>query len=501
MTQEGWLRQQVKVTVLDEVVDVQHQFLTISLPRDWIAREPEIEALLAASIGRQDVSSRDPKVQGVIQLLEAQDCFFQSKAQERYTVREVKELFDRIASTWYSDYYAHPVWQELRQGALPLSGFVAWVLHNYHVSRAAGRSGARCATRYPRLELRSFFAEDVLEEYWHCDAFYFVRHSQLSISDKDVKSYVPLPSSLAFEQHTLDVAESDWLGHLLISYFQESSIRFYSDCREFYSQVEDAYGFPGFFDGWVEHMRLDFAHGHAEGFIRLLDSDEVVTHEELLSSLQKAWYAYYFLTTALDEIADEARRNPAPILRAPVRAGRLDPKISTLAPCIGEVRGSSSGEIAEILVALLGTVHPPKQTDVSYLQNRLRHTIYLALSHAREHDDIILFGRLAEVVESPEIVGSGQPAPPTPSAVALYAFVADLAPQAEQFAFVIYLTHLLRTGWFSISERALAALRLRLAQPCRSDDQKDQLATLGLQYVELSSRLTSERQPVPTFEL
>lgn len=500
MTQDGRLCPQVKVTVLGDVVDVQHQFLKVSLPRDWVDKEPEISALLGSSIGRQDVFSRDPKVQGVIQLLEAQGCFFRSRAQERYTLREVKEIFERIALSWYSEYYSHSVWQQLRQGTLPLGGFVAWVIHNYHVSRAAGRSGARGATGFPRPELRGFFAEDVLEEYWHCDAFYFVRHPQLSVSDKDVKSYVPLPSSLAFEQHTLAVAGSDWLAHLLISYFQESSIRFYDDCREFYGQVEAAYNLPGFFDGWVEHMQLDFAHGHAEGFIRLLDTDETVAHGELLRSLRVAWYAYHFLTAALDEIVAEGFRRHSTFLRAPIRAGKLDPDTSTLVTCVGEVKGLFVVDVAEDLATLVGTVPPPKSSDVSYLQHGLKHILYLALSHAREHDDILLFGRWAEAINNLEPAHRDLPEPPTPSAVAVLAFFADTASSAKRLGFLLYLAHLLHEGWCSIPEQLITLLKSRLASVGLNDEQRDQLSTLGLQYFELSLRLSVDQQTVPTFE-
>lgn len=93
----------------------------------------------------------------------------------------------------------------------------------------------RCATRLPRKNLREFFQSNTLEEYSHCDDYFFIEHPDLNT--EDVYRSVQLPSILNFDQQMYRMAEEDWLGHLLVSLFQESSIKFYQECKEFYRQL------------------------------------------------------------------------------------------------------------------------------------------------------------------------------------------------------------------------------------------------------------------------
>ena len=70
------------------------------------------------------------------------------------------------------------------------------------------------------------------------------------------------------------MAEEDWLGHLLVSLFQESSIKFYQECKEFYRQLEVRYKMENFFLPWIKHMDLDLNLSHAGRLSDVLDSDE-----------------------------------------------------------------------------------------------------------------------------------------------------------------------------------------------------------------------------------
>ena len=54
-----------------------------------------------------------------------------------------------------------------------------------------------------------------------------------------------------------------------------STSSFFPQCVEFYDEVEQRYGIPGFFDGWKGHIRLDLDFGHASAFGDALESDEL----------------------------------------------------------------------------------------------------------------------------------------------------------------------------------------------------------------------------------
>lgn len=142
------------------------------------------------------------------------------------------------------------------------------------------------AARASHGRLQAFYRKDALEEFWHCDAFYFVDQPSLALDSERVKAHVPLPASTAFEDIALSAADRDWLGHLLIAYFQESSLIFRSDSEEFYDSAESNNGLRGFIGGWRRHMSLDFEHRHADGlshFFLLRALDQVQAHATLAS--------------------------------------------------------------------------------------------------------------------------------------------------------------------------------------------------------------------------
>jgi len=460
---------------------------------------PDIQAILNREIGVDALVSQDKQVNGVVEFLKLQDCFFHSKAKAEYSLREIREIFEPIAIDWYARYYNHPLWNRLRRGELNLNGFVAWVLHNYHVSRAAGKSSARCAVLFPKRELRGFFRSDVLEEYWHCDSFYFVRHPALSLSDEDLKNYVPLPASLAFEQHTIMVADTDWLAYLLISYFQESSIRFYADCQDFYREVEDAYQLPGFFNTWTAHIRLDFDHGHADNFTEILNSPETVSHEHFVRSLATAWFAFSFLYSALDQIESEAAKCRAVTLRNPIRGWTLDPATNSLCQVAGKPQGTNLLELANDFVSIHRS-HLPETQPVDFLTNGLIEALFYSMSLATEHDEIIVLGQLIE--EFPP------PAKLTPerdisvAAIAIVSFLRAQAVRPRSLLFILQIAINLGCKW----TMPLMAARTRLNAfmktiPAFDDCCSDQLATSALQWIELLNWEASGSDNCPSFEI
>jgi hypothetical protein len=497
---QGRLRDGARIVAVGEEVIVRHRFLELALPREWVDETPEIQAILNREMAVDALVSQDKQVNGVIEFLKLQDCFFHSQAKAEYSLREIKKIFEPIALDWFARYYSHPLWNRLRRGELNLNGFVAWVLHNYHVSRAAGKSGSRCAVLYPKRELRKFFRSDVLEEYWHCDSFYFVRHPALSISDEDVKNYVPLPASLAFEQYTLLIAESDWLAYLLVSYFQESSIRFYADCEDFYREVECAYHLPGFFKSWTAHIHLDFEHRHADNFTELLSSSETISHEHFVQSLRTAWFAFSFLYSALDQIETEAASHNTVTLRNPIRGLTLGPATNSLCHVAGELQGTNLLELADNFASATGS-HALETGPIAFLTNSLVEALFYSMSLANEHDEIIVLGKLIEAFPSAEKLTAERQISVAEMGIA--SFLRAQAVTPSSLLFIVQITINIGCEWAKPAMSGGTCLEtfLKAASVC-ADCGSDRLATSALQWIELLNWKASGSESCPSsFEI
>ena len=311
----GRLRPEVQITCGNTAVSIRFAHWEVLLPKGALAVQ-ELQSMLkrdAPILCYQD----DPELAGLLALLDAQGCFRRDHAPETCSMREFRRRFDRLRSAWYSTYYAHPLWNRLRQGEASRNELLSWVIHNYHISRVAGAAAARCASRPYGREFCGRFLKDTFDEYWHVNAYYFVRHPGLAICDEDVKRYVPLAGSRAFELHTMQVADRNPLGHLMIAYFQEATAVFLDDCKSFYLEVERAYGLPGFFNDWVAHMHIDIDQGHAGGLAELLDNDRSIAPDEQLAATRCAYLAYRFLLASLDQVLDQARPDNSLDIRAP----------------------------------------------------------------------------------------------------------------------------------------------------------------------------------------
>jgi hypothetical protein len=451
----GFLRNSVLVSKRNDHVALRHSFWELELPKGWVDSVPELWEFLAHRVPAQQlVGNGNAELSGLLELLKQQGCLSFPADREQYSLSEVQELFVHLCAQWYREYYSHPLWQRLRNGSLGVNALVAWLIHNYHVSRSAGMSDARCAVRLPRPELRSRFAQNALEEYSHCDDFYFVNHPRLSISDNDVKSYIHLPSSLAFDHQMLRMAEDDWLGHVLVSFFQESTVRFLEDSKRFYQTVEEKYQLEGFFASWQQHIELDLQYGHASNFALILSAAHNVSKTDLLRSLKNARFTVDFLISALDEILSEDIRADRIFLRLPIRNALLDSdQTSILAPYAQHIsfpRQLEAQQAEQLYNSLteIGLASPHaygKQSlssDRDFLLSDLTISVYKALSYADEHDLIILFGRLAEdamlTLESCSAEDlSRPPLPNSYRARALANFLSEQATKPELFAFLL----------------------------------------------------------------
>ena len=455
----------VRIDFAGSKVLISYALWQVALPADWVSAHPLIEQFLQRRSGRS-AALRDQHARPLVTLLDAQGCF-PPRPKPSYTLREVKAIFDPLRSQWYAAYYAHPTWERLRERRASVNMLVTWLIHNYHISRAAGTVAARMAGTSPDAPWAAFFRQDALDEYWHCDAFYSLKTGQLAdISPAQIRDYVPLASSLAFEEHALQVAGCDPLGHLLIAYFQESSIAFNEDSSAFYRAVEAQFGIAGLFAPWQQHIQIDVDQGHADGLGNLLESEREVAAAELARALRHAWLAFRFLYAGLDDIA-AAGKTDSLALRPPL-------------PVPGD---------ATHLLGLIDA-HPAAPDAMAWTADDLasvRHSVatsaFRALGNARRHDEMIACGRWAQRLAQ-------LPAPATASAPAptVWALAIDnhLQEAARRPLTWLLLTKLLtgRLPQLRLGDTWMAALdQLLLSRRASADD-----ATALFQLDELIER-------------
>ncbi|MGF6332117.1 hypothetical protein ABH909_004995 [Pseudomonas sp. BS3782 TE3695] len=377
------LKDNVSVVFSNDKTTIAYALWEVKLPVSWVNAQPVIKDLLDRRISRAQ-ALENPIANPLVNLLSAQGCFT-SIEKTHYSLKEIKALFDPLRSEWYATYYAHLAWEQIRTGKSNRNVLLAWLIHNYHISRAAGIVAARMASLGKETISTQFFQQDALEEYWHCDAFYSLDTPLLQgVSLADVKSYVPLPGSLAFEEHCLQVAETDPLGHLLIAYFQESSIAFASASNDFYQVVEDQYDIKGLFNTWKQHIQIDVNHGHAEGLGQLLDSASEVEAAVLERALRNAWLGFYFLCCSLDDIQHEQHGDEI-YLRLPV-----EQNVARDLPNLWEALTSHLGMEKFPQTARL------RDVDQAFLVDGLCKSAFRALGFARDHDQIIACGGVAK---------------------------------------------------------------------------------------------------------
>lgn len=496
------LRRSVSISANNGSVTLRNPVFEMNLPKDWIDATPPIKTLLnERSVVKEELAGKESL--NVIEALQ-RTGFMAFDEKEEFKLRECRAIFDSLASEWYAEYYTHPLWNRARNGQLSHTGLLAWLIHNYHISIAAGITDARAAASMPTAALRSFFRENCLEEYWHCDAFYFVRHPNLHVNDELIKRYVPLPSSTAFKQQAIRTAEKDWIANVLISYFQESSIRFYNDCLKFYSQVEQAYNIPGMFKTWLQHMSLDFEHSHADVLGELLENDVPITKTQLLSSFQSAHQAFRFLMTALDEVLLEDQLNDHVYLRNPVLNKILDPEQNSFVKGLSTKLVLDHDNPSALYDALKENLSfnaiTYNDAECAYLNDQFATSFFKALSYSSTHDEVILFGKLAD--KYVRIAGTheeqtGKTA--SMAALALANFIDSLASRPRILAFVLkHLCHLAPSesispaaqflDWLPITRSGKYRLDMFLDQCKFSAQEIDDACTAVIQCNEIINR-------------
>lgn len=399
------LRPEVHIKMDRSSAVIQFALWEVEVPARVLKNSEGLRRLLTDRRAGGDITF-DAQEHALLTLLDAQGCFLPKPGSSSFA--DALALFLPHRSILYSDYYGHPLWSRLRDGSASPGELTTWAVHNYHISRSAGAIAARRSVHSCEDGLQEFYRGDALEEFWHCDAFYFMDGPGLTLHAEEVKAYVPLPGSTAFEDLALRTAEEDALGHLLIAFYQESSILFQNDCNEFYDSVERSYGIGGFFAGWRRHMSLDIEESHSDNLRALFRPDKKVDPASLTRSVRRVQLAAYYLRAALDETSWYTGTNPQDALTA-----RSPNAVCAADQGIQAGVGSWPSSSASVAGAWLRSLHEAS---------------FRCLAFARDHHSIINAGRLAQVLEKATGVGHGpDPLPTDPWAAAVRNYLVERA--------------------------------------------------------------------------
>jgi len=409
------LKETVMVSEDPHALILEYGISKISIPKG-----NKYAALLEALWSRKPITASNKDELKIVTLLVNQG-YLAYKVGDELNLKEAKEIFDSIRIRWYREYYNHPVWEQLRKGALNENGLLAWLIHNYHVSRSAGMTDARFFSRTDNLKLKQAYKESCLEEYSHCDEFFFVEHPKLNVSDADVRNYIHLPASLAFDQQMLRMSEDCWLGHVFISYLQEATASFYNDCESFYAIVEKAYGIDDFFDRWKQHVQLDLDYGHCEHFESIFSEDEIITKEFFEKALTHAWITYKHLYYALDQIIEEAEKSEKIFLRNPIVDLTFNPQQTSLLSGYPKLDFKQCNNLSDVFSKLRELIDVTacklSAKDKDFFNHDIRNLVMKALGHSKSHYSTVMLGnfirdngleiRETAVCSSPDLMAVG----------------------------------------------------------------------------------------------
>lgn len=443
----GFLRRVVDVQPGRDAWRLRYSIWELEIPTCQVETDPALRGFLERRSRIKGLRLGSEGATNLIHLLGSQGCTTYDGAREDYTLDEVRFIVGALASHWYGLYYSHPFWTELRNCRHSIPQVFGWALRTYHLSRSAGPTAARGAVHSPRPHIRKAFLKSALEEYSHCDIYYFPEHEVFGLDREWVKALLPTPSSTAFDQHMAVMAEDDWLAHAISAYFQEYTAAFRENAFALYDRVEKFYGLTGFFKGWKDHIGYDVHQTHADEFEDLFAGSERIGKPELLRSLDLASVTVEYLIGALDELSalpadvalDAFRVSPSLLERGATRTtvlGGIDAvpaaldfaTCSTLARSLTGITSSRFGGLGVIAGTLEGALSPTFLADASTR----------ALSLAVEHDDIILLGAVVESLEAnaqrasnigPETGGAGFQA--------IRNFFREISRDSSEFIFIL----------------------------------------------------------------
>ncbi len=299
---KSFLRETVHVSPSNDGIELRFSVWGIELPQTF-TNDPtsRLTAFFQREASTSDLCFEKEQIQKLILLLSHQGCLVPESRQDTYHLSEVKRLYISFCNEWYGRYYSHAIWEAMRGREIPISILRQWISRTYFLSRFAGVTASAASLNSPYPTVRQAFKKSAIEEYSHCQDYYYPPTQLFPESLNYSGSIEPLASFLAFDQQMLYIAKTDWLGHLFVALFQERTAKFRDGANQLYSRIEEQLGINGLFDGWRTHISYDEEHSHEDDLDQLFDQDIFISCEQLQCAFEEGALTLDLLVAGLSE--------------------------------------------------------------------------------------------------------------------------------------------------------------------------------------------------------
>lgn len=236
------------------------------------------------------------------------------------STRGLHSVHSSLLVEWYAEHYSSPFWKTLSLGNASLGQLHEWVARTYFLSRSVGASASKGALHSLDKKCREIFLKNALEEYDHCHVFYGTR-GPIELNSADLAQ----PAiSAAIDTHFISMGEFDQWGHALSALYQERTAMFARDAAQSYDAIKATYKLEGTFDGWKQHLGVDYNEDHAGDFASIFENDRRLDRQESVVALIHAWTSAMLLKSSIDQLDTPHKHSSSPFRAStPYVLGRL----------------------------------------------------------------------------------------------------------------------------------------------------------------------------------
>jgi hypothetical protein len=495
----GFLRSSVNVCASRNSWKIRHSIWELEATPLFVQGRPAFKQFLERRRPIRDLDTKDPEMAKMVHFLTTHGCVTYDGTREKYALREIKYLVRALTSQWYGIYYSHPFWDKLAHCRASLPQVFAWALRTYHLSRSAGATAARGAVYSPEPQIRATFLKSAIEEYSHCERYYFPVHSTFGLEARWVQRLIPFPSSVAFDHQMSVIAEDDWLAHTTVAFFQEYTAQFRDNACALYDRIETTYGLEGFFEGWKEHIGYDVDQSHANDFEDLFAGSLELPRKDVIRSLEAAGITVEYLAISLDELSTVEDTADLRELRASpdlVGDGARQSSVMSVKDLARLCAESSYIDACRAIEREVYSVISDRRTQIAAvisaaLSTPLPDLLLRSLSRCVDQRYLVLLGELIEGSLKDETCVDNR-SYYLASERAVINFLRESSVVPKEFVFLLLLASRLVSSVEGLENRTRnrfdemhLIIERQLASVEFPDDLRARFATLGLQFAEL----------------
>jgi len=400
----GFLRPSVSVRRFGDIWQIRHSIWELDIPSQVVNENEGFAKFLGREVPISFIKPLNRASANLLSLLVAQGCVTVDGHQPSYNLNEVRKIVAACAAQWYGIYYSHPFWTEFESEDLSKTKLFGWMLRTYHLSRSVGPTAARGALYSPLPHVRRTFLKSAIEEYSHCEIYYFPEHQIFNLDSEWIRGLVPTPAATAFDKQMAIIAEDDWLAHTIVALFQEYTGAFGENALATYARLEKKFGLGGFFNGWKDHIGYDTDHSHADDLDELFRGEYVVSAQNLTQSLDAAANTISHLVWALDELSNLSKDANIRTFRVGPELMKLGATSSSLLGGIDDISGICKSKNLSVLRTRITNEFQKNSltNDELFVLSEALHPKHLtplvtrALSHAVRQDEAVGLGDLLQ---------------------------------------------------------------------------------------------------------